>query len=250
MKGNRFFDRGTVFDTYQKKRQKRDNANDTLEKPIVMELMGDVKGLEVLDLGCGDARYGKELIHLGARRYTGVESSSKMVKAALENLQGTQGKVIQSDIEEWSYPMSSFDQVVSRLVLHYVENLVELLKRVYQTLKPGGRVLFSVEHPVITSSYGCWPEDQHREDWIVVRYFNRGFRTQFWMGEEVEKYHRTVEDYFLSLQQAGFVVECLRESCPDQRYFVDEETYKRRTRIPLFLFLPGNKPSLEERNNM
>lgn len=87
----------------------------------MMELMGDVKGLEVLDLGCGDAGYGKELINLGALCYTGVESSSKMVKAAWQNLQGTQGKVIQADIEEWSYPMASFDRVVSRLVLHYVK---------------------------------------------------------------------------------------------------------------------------------
>lgn len=83
------------------------------------------------------------------------------------------------------------------------------------------------------------------------RYFDRGFRTQFWMGEEVEKYHRTVEDYFLSLQQAGFVVEYLRESCPDQCYFVNQETYKRRTRIPLFLFMSGIKPTFQvERNNM
>ena len=56
------------------------------------------------------------------------------------------------------------------------------------------------------------------------------------------KYHRTVEEYFLGLQTAGFVVECLRESRPERQWFVHEETYQRRTRIPLFLFLAARKP--------
>ena len=57
------------------------------------------------------------------------------------------------------------------------------------------------------------------------------------------KYHRTVEDYFRALQEAGFVVEQLRESRPQREQFADEQTYERRRRIPLFLFLAGRKVS-------
>ncbi len=58
----------------------------------------------------------------------------------------------------------------------------------------------------------------------------------------VEKYHRTVEDYFTGLQRAGFLVEQLRELSPQRQYFPDEQTYWRRKRIPLFLFMAERKP--------
>ena len=61
------------------------------------------------------------------------------------------------------------------------------------------------------------------------------------MGGRVVKYHRTVEDYFGALQQAGFAVEQLREARPSPEQFADPATYERRQRIPLFLILAGRK---------
>lgn len=58
----------------------------------------------------------------------------------------------------------------------------------------------------------------------------------------VKKMHRSVESYYTALQQAGFRVEQLRESAPQRAHFTDEETYERRKRIPLFLFLAARKP--------
>ena len=61
------------------------------------------------------------------------------------------------------------------------------------------------------------------------------------MGGTVRIYHRTVEDYFRALQDAGFVVEQLRESRPQREQFADQQIYERRMRIPLFLFLAGRR---------
>ncbi len=72
-------------------------------------------------------------------------------------------------------------------------------------------------------------------------YFDTGLRVTDWMGGRVQKYHRTVEDYFGTVQASGFVVEQLRESSPQRDYFQDEETYLRRKRIPLFLLVAGRK---------
>jgi hypothetical protein len=80
------------------------------------------------------------------------------------------------------------------------------------------------------------------EHWIVDDYFDTGLRVTAWLGGRVQKYHRTVEDYFTTLQRSGFSVEHLRESCPQREHFPDEQTYARRMRIPLFLFLTGRKP--------
>jgi hypothetical protein len=77
---------------------------------------------------------------------------------------------------------------------------------------------------------------------VVDDYFASGARETAWLGGTVRKYHRTIEDYFRALQDAGFVVEQLRESRPRREHFADEQTYQRRKRIPLFLFLAGRKP--------
>jgi hypothetical protein len=113
---------------------------------------------------------------------------------------------------------------------------------VFQTLAPGGRLLFSVEHPVITSCDRGWPAGTLRQDWIVDDYFETGLRETSWLGGSVQKYHRTVEDYCMALQHSGFIFEQLRESRPQREHFQDQQTYERRKRIPLFLFLSGRKP--------
>ena len=80
-----------------------------------------------------------------------------------------------------------------------------------------------------------------RQDWIVDDYFSSGRRKVYLKGVFVEQYHHTIEEIFTSLQQAGFHVEHLRESCPRRENFADEQLYERRKRIPLFLFLSGKK---------
>jgi hypothetical protein len=132
--------------------------------------------------------------------------------------------------------------VLARLVLHYVADLPALCAQVFGTLVPGGRFIFSVEHPVITSCDRGWPTGNLRQDWIVDDYFDTGLRVASWLGGRVEKYHRTIEDYVTTLQRSGFSIEHLRESCPQREHFQDEQTYARRKRIPLFLFLAGRKP--------
>jgi SAM-dependent methyltransferase len=171
----------------------------------------------------------------------GVEGSSKMAAAARAELDGTAAVVVEENVEVWSYPTTAFDVTVARLVLHYVAELAPLFDKVARTLVPGGRFIFSVEHPVITSCSRGWAEGRRRSDWLVDDYFVTGARVTSWLGGEVRKYHRTVEDYFAATQAAGFVVEQLREARPRPERFADVDAYRRRTRIPLFLVLAARK---------
>jgi SAM-dependent methyltransferase len=241
--GPQFYDDDDLFATYMHKRQQPGNANDTLERPVFLELVGVVAGLRILDLGCGDASFGREALLQGCRAYTGVEGSRNMVAAARQTLAGTEGDVVQAAIETWAYPAAAFDLVVSRLALHYVEDFEATCAGVFRTLGDGGRFVFSVEHPVLTScDRGAQPSGIHL-DWIVDDYFVTGQRVKKWLGSQVIIYHRTVEDYFLGLQRAGFVVESLRESRPRPVQFPEADVYARRLRIPLLLFLAGSKVS-------
>lgn len=240
--GPQFYDNDMVFQTYSQHRQRLDNPNDTLEKPIVLALLGPVTGTDILDLGCGDAELGKELLDQGAASYLGLDGSRNMVERATDNLADTGGQVIRTDIRSWDYPPDTFDRVLARLVLHYIEDVEGLFHHIFQTLHTGGLFVCSVEHPVITSCDRALQPGIKRQDWIVDHYFDLGRREVHWLGAQVVKYHRSVEAYFMGLQAAGFVVEHLREARPERQWFASEETYQRRTRIPLFLFFAARKP--------
>jgi SAM-dependent methyltransferase len=238
--GAAFYDDDSIFAAYTASRRRPDNPNDTLEKPVMLELVGELAGRRILDLGCGDADFGRYALARDCRTYIGVEGSRNMVTAARQTLAGTPGEVVHASIETWTYPDASFDLVVSRLALHYVSDVELILAQTYRALAHGGRLVFSVEHPVITSCDRGWRSGP-RQAWLVDDYFDIGLRVTSWLGGQVAKYHRTVEAYFAALQGAGFVVESLRESHPRRTMFADKLEYERRKRIPLFLFLAGRK---------
>ncbi len=58
--GPRFYDEASVFDTYWAHRATPDAPNQTMERPAFLELLGDPRGQDVLDLGCGDGGFGLE----------------------------------------------------------------------------------------------------------------------------------------------------------------------------------------------
>lgn len=240
--GPDFYDDERVFATYMRSRDRPDNPNDTIEQPILRGLAGPLSGLRILDLGCGRAAFGCYALENGCRSYTGVDGSRRMVAVAREALHEGTAEIVQADIERWTAPAAAVDLVVSSLALHYVQSIDDLLRRAHGALVPGGRLVFSVEHPVITSCDRGWVSGQ-RQSWIVDDYFVEGPRETAWLGGQVVKYHRTVETYVAAVERAGFVLTGLRESAPERARFTDKTEYERRMRIPLFLFLAGQKPA-------
>lgn len=245
LSGPDFYDDEVVFATYMASRERPDNPNDTLERPILLELTGDLRDRRILDLGCGAATFGRYALTQGCLSYVGLEASRNMAAAAHQTLAATTGRVEHIAMESWTYPEAAFDLVVSSLALHYVAELGTVLGLVHRTLIPGGRLVFSVEHPVITSCARGW-RTPRRQDWIVDDYFVIGPRPTSWLAGEVIRHHRTVEGYFSAMQEAGLAVDRLRESHPRREWFTDAAEYERRKRIPLFLFMAGHKPEASD----
>ncbi|WP_079508646.1 class I SAM-dependent DNA methyltransferase [Mesobacillus jeotgali] len=240
-RGASAYEEREFFENYMKRRARPESPNNVIEKPILLELIGDVNGKQILDLGCGGAEIGAELLRQGAAGYLGLEGSEKMARVAAENLKGTAGQVLHSSMEEWEPHPNQYSLVLSRFALHYLADLGSVFAKVMNSLLPGGRFVFSVQHPVLTSSAKSAEQSGRRTDWIVDDYFNQGERVEPWIGKKVIKYHRTVEEYFKLLLEAGFVVEDLREGKPRAEKFSSEEEYERRTRIPLVLMFSCRK---------
>lgn len=243
-RGSSFYDNPSNFKKYMERRNREQGANDTLENPVIQELLGDVSQQSILDIGCGDGRFGTELLDQGCLNYTGIDGSSNMIELAKQSSQPEKVSFIHTTIEEWDYPKNHYDIVVSRLVIHYIEDIAGLFERVFSSLKKNGRFIFSIEHPVITSSYDIPRQEELRQDWIVDNYFWMGPRNQEWLGGEVIKHHRTIEEYYRRMKEAGFAIEDVRESMPNEQNFTDQTTYERRMKIPLFLFISGTKKEM------
>jgi len=236
-----FYDHPAVQAQYFAHRDRPDNPNDTLERPIFLQLVGDLRELDILDLGCGDAAFGREALAQGARSYEGIDVAQAMIELARQTLTGTPGKVRRKSIEAWQAAQpEQVDLAVSRLALHYIEQIEPVFQQIHQVLRPGGRPVFSVEHPVITSNFANLAQGR-RTSWIVDDYFKPGARIHQWLGQEVTKYHRTLEDYLDRITHTGFELERLRESRPQRENFSSESEYNRRLRIPLFLLIAARK---------
>jgi SAM-dependent methyltransferase len=214
-----------------------------MEEPALMAELGSVAGLRVLDLGCGDAAIGRALLEAGCASYVGIDGSKRMVGAARASLAGSAGEVLQADIEDFRAEPGGFDLVVSRMALHYVEDLSPVMRACRDALTPGGRLIFTVTHPLITSHDPRATGSEPRQSWVVDDYFVTGPRRVRWFGTHTTWHHRTIEDYVRELREAGFALRNLRECPPDRARFEirDEAEYKRRLRIPLILLLAAER---------
>jgi malonyl-CoA O-methyltransferase len=120
-----------------------------LEGPVVRAAAGEVRGLEVLDLGCGTGRHALWLAARGAA-VTGVDFSEGMLAEARRK-PGAEGvRFIVHDLHD-RLPFSDgrFDLVVSGLVLEHLGNVDGLFAEARRVLKPGGRAVVSAMHPAL-----------------------------------------------------------------------------------------------------
>jgi SAM-dependent methyltransferase len=233
--GIAFYDEPAIHQRYTAARAAVDEPNATLEEPFVLRFLGDVTGHDVLDLGCGDAAIGPRLLAGGARSYTAVDGSQRMLERARQTLAGTAGTVHHADLERWQPTApSSVDTVLSRMALHYVADLDRLLGAVRRACRPGARLVFSVEHPVVTSSYdGDWDGDVPRA-WTVRDYYREGPRSCPWLGARVRKYHRTFETYLALLAGNGLRLDGFSEGVPHPSAFTDRSVFQRRLDVPMY----------------
>jgi len=240
--GGAFYDEDELFERYRAAVHPGPaSANFVMEEPALLDAIGDVRGLRVLDLGCGDAAIGRRLLDAGCRAYLGIDASARMIDAARDALVGTPGEARREPIERFAAAVGSLDLVISRLALHYVEDLDAVLAACRDCLAPGGRLVFTVVHPVVTSHDARGSSDEPRASWVVDDYFAAGPRELDWLGGRVVWQHRTIEQYVLGMQRAGFRLTALSECAPRvERFAGDESELVRRRRVPLFLLLAGD----------
>jgi malonyl-CoA O-methyltransferase len=120
-----------------------------LERPAVRAAVGDVRGLSVLDLGCGSGRHALPLAAAGAT-VVGVDFSEGMLAEARRKPGAEAVRFVVHDLHlPLPFGDGEFDRVVSGLVLEHLRELEGFFAEARRVLKPGGRAVVSAMHPAM-----------------------------------------------------------------------------------------------------
>jgi SAM-dependent methyltransferase len=118
------------------------------EQEVIWTLIGDARGLDVLDVGCGTGRHALPLAAQGAR-VLGLDPSPKMLGQARRKAEarGLSIEFRPGALETPRPALGTFDLVLCCLVLSHVEDLDGAAGRLAAHVRPGGRLIVTDFHP-------------------------------------------------------------------------------------------------------
>ena len=173
------------------------------DRPAVLELLGDVSGLRVLDAGCGPGLYAEELLARGSE-VVGFDASTAMVDLARARV-GDRAEIRVARLDApLPYPDDSVDVVLCALAIHYVADRHAAFAEMHRVLRPGGAAVVSTQHPAT--------------DWLRKggSYFDRVLETDAWSSlpagrNEVRYWREPLSDLCAAATDSGFVIQRLVE---------------------------------------
>jgi ubiquinone/menaquinone biosynthesis C-methylase UbiE len=228
------YDNDAFFEGYSRLPRSVEGLDAAPEWPALRAMLPAMTDLRVVDLGCGFGWFCRWAREAGAARVLGLDVSDNMLARARET---TPDKAIiyeRANLERLELAAGSFDLAYSSLALHYLERLDALLEGVHRALVPGGKLVFSVEHPMYTApTRPGWSQDK---TWPVDRYLEEGPRSTDWLAKGVIKQHRTIATYVNLLLTRGFILSRIEEWGPtDAQIAAHPEWAVERDRPPFLL---------------
>ena len=121
-----------------------------LDEPVVDRLLGDVAGLDVVDVGCGTGRH---TLRLAARRAhaVGVDFSDGMLGRARDKEGAAAVEWIAHDVTDLPLPLDAkaFDRVLCALVVDHIAELTGFFAELGRLCREDGRIVVTVMHPAM-----------------------------------------------------------------------------------------------------
>ncbi len=174
-------------------------------------LLGDVRGRRVLEVGCGAAAAARWLVTQGATA-VGLDLSAGMLRQAVAGSvrSGVRVPLVQADALTLPFGDGSFDLATTAFgAVPFVDDSAGVMREVFRVLRPGGRWVFAVTHPM----RWIFLDDPGDGGLVAVHsYFDRAPYVESDGGVPTYvEHHRTLGDRIRELVGAGFVVDDLVE---------------------------------------
>ena len=237
------YDDPQFFAGYSRLGRSIEGLDGAAEWPALRALLPDLRGLRVVDLGCGFGWFCRWARGQGAAEVLGIDASEKMLARARADTADTAVTYLRADLERVELSGRAFDVAYSSLALHYIQNLGRLLATVHRALVPGGRLVFSAEHPIFTAPTepGWSVGADGRKRWPVDSYLCEGERRTEWLGGRVIKQHRTLGTYVNLLLRLGFALSYVEEWGPTDEQIAARPVLAEERQRPMFLLLAARR---------
>jgi SAM-dependent methyltransferase len=170
-------------------------------------LLGPVAGRRVLEVGCGAAAGARWLTTQGAT-VVALDLSAGMLAhaAAAAERTGVRPALVQADAMALPLADGAFDVAFTAFgAVPFVDDSARVMREVFRVLRPGGRWVFSVTHPMRwiflddPGPEGLVATHSYFDRLPYVEYDERGTPTYV-------EHHRTLGDRIRELVAAGFVL--------------------------------------------
>jgi SAM-dependent methyltransferase len=188
-----------------------------------LDVLGDVEGLDIVELGCGTAYFSAWLAKRGARP-VGVDPTPAQLETArrLITETGIEFPLVEAPGENVPLPDASFDLVHSEHGAATWANPRKWIPEAARLLRPGGRLVFLHGTPL---AHVCYPDVGAVSTELHRSYFDLG-RTVWDDGSDGVEYQLTHGDWIAVLRDSGLEIERLVElqAPPDREgheYYVD-----------------------------
>ena len=172
-----------------------------------VDVLGDVDGLDVVELGCGTAYVSARLARMGARP-VGVDPTPAQLETARRCMSetGIEFPLVEAYAESVPLPDASFDLAISE---HGASNWADPYRWIPEAarlLRPGGRLVFVHGTPL---SFLCYPDVGDVTKELQRPYF--GMHRVEWTPETGVEFQLTYGGWIDVLRDAGLEVERLVE---------------------------------------
>lgn len=135
-----------VFDTWAQVYDEQPNPLLMLEQRFLVRMLPDVRGLDVLDAGCGTGRWLQFLAADRPASLVGVDASPQMLQRASAKL-GPVATLRLGSCVALPVQNSTADLVLSSFVLSYIENIEAFARELHRIARSGATLYLSDVHP-------------------------------------------------------------------------------------------------------
>jgi len=221
--------------------QDRQDPNRTmLLDPVMLHLCGDVRGLNVLDLGCGEGRFCRMLGDRGAGT-VGLDPTTTMLRVA-DGRDEHRGAYARGCAEQLPFADASFDLVVSYITLVDIVGYRDAIAEAARVLRSRGRFVIA-NLGFVTASAGWLRDDEGKRVYHRVdRYAEEWSQVFEWEGVRIINWHRPLASYMQAYLSAGLILHDFLEPVPADQSLRSDDYFEDWFRVPLFNVMRWDKP--------
>lgn len=220
-------DWNTMAQAYEEFNNSPDSYSYNIEWPTIKEMLPELIGKKILDVGCGTGIFTFLLEEYKPTKIVGLDLSEAMIDIAKKKAEQRNSKasfILGDATFTDQYVNGKFDLIFSSTTTHYIENLDVFFDNLGKCMEDTGSMILSIINPIYSAMYpiehgNTFPDD---EEW-QLRYLDKAVRSyiQPWIeyndkydNQLSKSFHYLFSDYMNAITKAGLRICQIEEPMP------------------------------------